>query len=263
VRDGGVLTDTPDFDKISALIHRPVVSFPWDGVSEDRWSCNDAIYTLYSSLQLAKPRIAWAPSPRSLFRATRMLREIQAGTAWAMVQALVPRDPNTIEREARIALLTAMIDPDVTTQSGGLLTSMIWSVFGKSDHHFYPVIYQIANLLRFRDEKKIGDMSTPATFAEQSLYPGLYSAFMAPRLNPISRQAILICPFARLCWLSRPPIYVRTDEFERLHCVDGPAVEWTDGFRIYVRQEEDGPSVMLADTEEKTLALGSGEEVDG
>ena len=229
-------------------------NFPWENVAEDRWAANDAIYTLYSSLQLAKPRIAWAPSPRSMFIASRLLRTVQSGTAHSMVQSLVPQDPDRIGREARISLLTAMLDPDVTTQSGGLLIRMFHDVFGTPVG--YPLaIEEMRQIMRFAEPDP--NTSTPATFYEQAMYPAMYPAFSASRLAVLPRQALVMMPFTKLCWLSRPPLYTRVNEFGHLHAVNAPAVEWADGFCLYVDRTEDENGRILHEPKYGTLYISS------
>ena len=229
--------------------------FPWTGVGEDRWAAQEAVTTLYASLQLPKPRIAWAPSPKSLHVASRMLRTVQAGTAYSMVQSLVPQGPDRIEREARVALLAAMLDPDVTTQSGGLLIGSFEGVFGRPQSA-PPAILQMRELLQFSEQGAPGT-SSPARFMEQCMWPSLYPGLQTPRLAVLSRQAMLIMPFAKICWLCRPPVYVRLDGTGGLHCDSGPAAEWSDGFAIWynaITQE----SRLLQMVE--AMALTAGEE---
>jgi hypothetical protein len=224
----------PDFDQISAIVqHRPDPAYPWAFASEDRWAAQEAVKILYASLQIAQPRFAWAPSPAAMHRASRMLRQVQAGTAYQMVQALVPvGDGDRIDREAKIALLAAMIDPDVTTQSGGLIINLISGVFGGPASGMFPALTDLRNQLKFA-ESDPSRTTAPATFMGQSLWPAFYPGFNVFRLSPIQRQAIIIMPFTRICWLCRPPLYIRTDENGRLHCADGPAAEWSDGFKVW------------------------------
>lgn len=223
-----------DFDAIDALM-KPVhfgPMFPWTHRTEDQWAAREAVKVLYASLSLPAPRMAWAPSPATMHRASRMLRTVQSGGSSNMVQALVPQGPDSIEREARVALLAMMIDPDVSTQSGGLIIKMIQDVFGRESTNEFPSLADMRRLLRF-DEKDPSGTWAPAMFAEQCMWPAFYGGFRVPRLEPLRSQALIIMPFAKLCWICRPPLYIRTDEFDRLHAVDAPAAEWPDGFKVY------------------------------
>lgn len=205
---------------------------PWQDVSEDRYAAQEAVITLYAALQIPKPRFAWCPSPATMHRASRMLRTVQHGTAYSMVQSLVPYNPDVIDRESRVALLTAMIDPDVSTQSGGLLINLIASVFGKGDD--WPVtVADMRHLIKFAEKDPSGTVA-PATFTEQAMYPALYPGLSTPRLSALQRQTTCIIPFTKLCWLCLPPKFVRFNEVGLLHCVDGPAAEWRDGYQIFV-----------------------------
>lgn len=222
----------PELEAILKLSPPKRSWLPWENVSEDRYAAQESVTTLYASLQLPKPRMAWAPSPASMHAASRMLRTIQAGTAHQMVQALVPKDGQGVDREARVALLTMMIDPDVSTQSGGLLIGMIQGVFGKQTVGEYQALDDLRDVMRF-EEKDPSGTRAPAMFKEQCLWPCFYPAFTAPRLYALRVQAVIIMPFAKLCWLCRPPLYIKTNYEGRLHCAEGPAAEWPDGFKVW------------------------------
>lgn len=225
--------ENPDFDNIQSVIQlRPKPAYPWSYTDEDRWAAQEAVKILYASLQLAMPRFAWAPSPGAMHKASRMLRTIQAGTSYQMVQALVPMGQmDRIEREARVALLAALIDPDVSTQSGGLIINMISGVFGGVGNP--PIaLWDLRQQLKF-PESDPSRTTAPPSFMDQSLWPAFYPGFGVQRLSALQRQAIIIMPFTKVCWLCRPPIYIRTDEYGRLHCADGPAAEWGDSFKVW------------------------------
>jgi hypothetical protein len=224
--------DYPSLEDIAAITRKPAPMFPWSYATEDRWAAQEAVMTLYASLQLPKPRFAWCPSPAAMHAASRMLRTVQAGSAYNMVQALVPQDGNKIEREARVSLLAAMIDPDVTTQSGGLIINMIAGVFGRPSGGPSQALSDLRDLLRFEEKDPSGTVA-PARFREQSLWPSFYPGFSVPRLSALQRQALIIMPFTKLCWLCRPPDFLLTDSYDRLHAVGGPAAQWSDGFAIY------------------------------
>lgn len=215
---------------------------PWEFVRQhDHTETRDPILTLYSALQLPAPRIAWAASPRSLFLATRMLRDVQAGMAYNMVQALVPQSmtpAERIDREARVALLTAMIDPNVTTQSGGLLINMLSQIFGSEDHYYPIAVHEMRNLMRFHADDPQSGNRAPG-FYEQALWPSMYPGLNLPRLKPLARHALVLMPFTKICWLCPPPKYIHRDEFGHLHCTTGPAAEWADGFCVYADRTPD------------------------
>jgi len=234
-------------DKIDALIHlnSPRSRLPWEGITEDRWAAQESVTTLYASLQIPKPRFAWCPSPKTMHVASRMLRKVQYGTAYSMVQSLVPRDGDHINREARVSLLTAMLDPDVTTQSGGLLIRMIEDVFGKPEStESAPAIIDLRRFLRFREEDPSGTVA-PATFYEQAFYPALYPGLAVPRLRALQSQALIILPFVKLCWLCRPPVEIHTNEFGQLHRAGGPAARWSDGFEVFCDRTPPEPKTEL------------------
>jgi len=233
-----------------AKIKRPIISFPWDNATEDQWAAREAVKILYASLSLPAPRMAWAASPATMYRASRMLRSVQAGGSYNMVQALVPQGPDRIEREAKVSLLAMMIDPDVSTQSGGLIIKMIEDVFGKGGES-HPALNDLRSNLSFKNEDPSGTWA-PATFREQSMWPAFYPGFTVPRLSALRRQSIILMPFAKLVWFCRPPLYIRTDELGRLHAVGEPAAAWADGFEVYCDRT---PKDKMLEVHAETKAL--------
>ena len=82
--------------------------------TEDQFAAREAIKTIYSALQMAPPRMAFCPSPKSMRVASQMLRQVQAGTAYKMVQALYV-SPNhtggTRDQIHRMACYRALSNP--------------------------------------------------------------------------------------------------------------------------------------------------------
>jgi hypothetical protein len=50
----------------------------------------------------------------------------------------------------------------------------------------------------------------------------------------IARSAGWIVPHVHVCWISERPNILRTDAKARLHCADGPALQYRDGWSAYV-----------------------------
>lgn len=217
---------------------------PWEHIMEDRWAAQEAVKVLYAALSLAPPRMAWCESPKGLFLATRRLRSVQHQTAQALVTSIIPPGTDGVEYKANVSLLTAMIDPDLVVQSGGLMIQSFQSVFGRADR-FDPILRQLRALFRFKATDPSGSWA-PAQFAEQCMWPADYSTFDVPRLRPLQTQALLLIPFAKICWFCRPPTILRTDGGQ-LWCEDGPVAAWSDGFTVYRNKELEGEAPVTSE----------------
>lgn len=207
----------------------PRYSLPWQNAIEDHWAAEEAIRSRYDSLNLKPPRFAWAMSPRGLFIATRMMRQVQVEQAYNMVRALVPVGADIVEAEAKRTLLTAMIDPKVTTQSGAWMGNHL---AGATAAAYHPAIAQLAGLIRFSDaDERPGDAKP--RFHEQVVYPALYGLYV------VARQAFCMIPYVHLVWLCVPPVYVQL-RGDDLSCENGPVARWPDGYEVWARRTERG-----------------------
>ena len=146
-----------------------------------------------------------------------------------------------------------MLDPNITTQSGALMRATLEARYGKADR-YPPAVDDLKLLLNFSDTYALGT-SAPASFREQAMYPALYPE---PSWWPVAAHAVTIMPFVKICFLSLPPTWTHTNSAGHLHCDDGPAMEWTDGFAVNVDLTQEYAKRVLAN--KKTLELPSGED---
>jgi len=228
---------------------------PWDGWVRDHIMAQDAIADMYRTVGLNPPRFAWATSPKAMYLASRMLRQVQAGSAQAMIAALVPATRSGYDNtdvEAKRALLTALLDPNITVQSGMLLRNRLEAQYGRSDN-FQPAVDDLRRILDFRDTHAPGT-SAPATYREQVMYPALYAH---AAWWPVAVQAVAIMPFVKICFFSYPPVLTYVNGGGHLHCESGPAMEWSDGFAVDVDLSKDERERALASS--RHLQISSGE----
>ena len=59
----------------------------------------------------------------------------------------------------------------------------------------------------------------------------------------IARSAGWIVPHERVCWVSERPRLLRTDASARLHCADGPALQYPDGWSVLCLEGRRGAGV--------------------
>ena len=49
----------------------------------------------------------------------------------------------------------------------------------------------------------------------------------------VANSAGWVVPYEHVCWVSERPAEVHADQRARLHCVDGPALRYRDGWSVY------------------------------
>ena len=61
----------------------------------------------------------------------------------------------------------------------------------------------------------------------------------------IAKSAGWIVPHEQVCWISERPTHIKTDTRGRLHCADGPALRYPDGWCAYVWKGVQLPAWMI------------------
>ena len=229
-------------DTMELAKRETAAGFPWNGVREDRYACEEVIAQMYAEagLRLKRPRFAWAQSPRSMVGAISMLRQIHIGTRQTMVTELVPYT-NPIETEQKRVLLDAILDVNLTVTMGANLRDRFAQMYGGGSMPM--AIKELADILaaQFTPPHK-GSLARPAGWRDWITYPVGYSESLLPRNGHWLRsQSLVFAPFVGICWLSRPPLYVKTEQ-AHLHSTEGPAVAFADGFEVFC--EYDFPNLL-------------------
>jgi hypothetical protein len=65
----------------------------------------------------------------------------------------------------------------------------------------------------------------------------------------IARDADWIVPHERVCWVSERPSLLRIDAAARLHCPDGPALQYRDGWSFYAWKGVEVPGWIIEHSE--------------
>jgi hypothetical protein len=68
----------------------------------------------------------------------------------------------------------------------------------------------------------------------------------------IAKSAGWIVPHEHVCWISERPQSLRTDARGRLHCADGPALQYRDGWSAYLWKGVQVPAWMIEHPEQIT-----------
>lgn len=70
----------------------------------------------------------------------------------------------------------------------------------------------------------------------------------------LGRCASWIVPYEHTCWISERPTLLQFDERGRLHCVDGPALRYRDGWSVYAWKGVSVPAWMIEHPERINLS---------
>ena len=195
--------------------------FPWQGVTEDRERLRDAINARYKALGLNPPRITFSRSPNGAFGALMYLRQMQTSQRQNVITAMTTGgDP--LDAEARSVFLESIIDPNLTVSLGASLRDTLLPGKGRS----LKPLTQLASILG----RRFSSPHRGAGWSDWVVYPVEHGLDY-----DIQAQCFCLLPFVRSVYVSLPPLFVKTDEDGNLHCEDGPAARFADGFEVYAR----------------------------
>lgn len=204
-------------------IRRPELDWPWQGVSEDREVVHDALTAIYAKLGYPRPRFNWARSPFAMFGAMQYLRQMQTQQRQVVVREIM-RGGNALEAEVRATFLEGILERDLTVSLGACLSSTILP--GKEKQPI--VLDELAEGLRRRFTPAPDGKPLPAGWKDWVLYP-----MKRPFNYALRTQTYCLFAFMRCVWICRPPQFIRTDDDGHLHCADGPAARWEDGYEVF------------------------------
>ena len=77
----------------------------------------------------------------------------------------------------------------------------------------------------------------------------------------IAKSASWIVPHERVCWIAERPDTLCTDAQGRLHCVDGPALRYRDGWSVHSWKGVQTPAWMI-EHPEQIPRLGFPEKIE-
>jgi hypothetical protein len=201
--------------------------FPWLNIAEDREVVHDALTGLYARLGLKRPRFTWARSPFAMMGAIRYMREMQTGTKGEAIKAMV-KGLDPIEAEIRSVFLDGIIDQNLSVTTGACLKNTLMGPNTSHTSGLLPIKELAENLAQ-----QFGNYGRVAGWKDWALYPVWHEFNYALRT-----QTLCIIPFVHVCWISRPPVMVKTDDEGHLHCADGPAVRFADGFEVWAEYKK-------------------------
>lgn len=217
-------------DGDAAQRNRSKGDFPWDQrtFGEDRFAAEEKVREVYASLKLNPPKVAWATSPAAMWSAVTMLK--QFAMKQRLVDSLVPAGGG-VETESKRALLSAIIDSDLTVSMGAPVARLFGWKRWECPPRVHRAIREADRIITHASRASAALARSPGTAAGYSdavLYPVLH----AEGIGSLAANAFCILPYARICWFCLPPLYVKTNPEGHLHSEDGPAIAWADGYSL-------------------------------
>lgn len=229
-------------DEMELVRKESAQGYPWSDVMEDRYAAELCVGSLYAAHKIPAPRAySWARSPRAMWGAIKLMRQFQKESRQNVVAGLIPMtDP--VETEAKRVMLDTVLDRTLSVTMGGNLAK----TFAMGHSQMRRSLVDLKRVLesQMAGIRGLGAGQREPTFAEMTLWP---VEKLPHQFFHLQRQAIIIAPFTHVCFFSRPPAYIYTDDHGHLHRVDGPAVRFEDGFEIWA-QQTDEESTALPDS---------------
>jgi hypothetical protein len=202
----------------------------------DRGIAEEAVELAYRSAKRDGPqRIIWCGSPIAIAKqiaAGSASRQIGRPLKPSMVEAVVgtPAPADHTARPATLSPLSALCVEDADTELfrpsvrlSHLATRLLGSPSILPRSSFREIAAPSEELAAF----------SASWFLGRGQRRSADAAALVSAIGEISRSASWFAPFENVCWLSEWPVDVRTDGRGRLHCADGPAVRYPDGYAVY------------------------------
>jgi hypothetical protein len=221
----------------------------WSGLRSstspgDRSEAEAGVVKAYAAAGLPPPRdIVWAGGPVELARAWAGERSAAGDNLRSLIVDLPCRKAEAgADRAVGLAVRIALAGEPRLTRVPAYCASIDEAVLRESER------------VRPHFRARLASIFTPRKRASLSFASSGYALQSAPSLGPleyfhdvcgltrqtqalcglwqIARNASWIVPHRQVCWLAQRPHVVRFDARGRLHCADGPAVAYRDGWSV-------------------------------
>lgn len=227
----------------------------WTGPS-DRDAVAHAVHTLYEAASLPAPPIIWAQSPVSLARQWKMKRlvvgdgvraSIFDGPAHRLLGALRRAERGAFPPRSAFADLTALLAHEGQRARIGAVARL------------KLLARVIVGLRHRRTWQSFRALSVSpydcAWVREAKGFAGLAPEDRAigDAIATLVGNVGWILPCTLACWLSERPVTLALDDRGRLHCKDGPALAYADGWRRFAWKGIEVPSAFIQHPERITL----------
>ena len=211
----------------------------------DRAAAEAGVVNAYAAAGLAPPsEIVWAGGPIELANSWARVRSSAGDNVRSLVVDLACRKSEAgVDRVIGLAVRVALAGEPRLSRVPAFCASIEEAVQREGE--------RVRPLLRAR----LASIFAPHKRASLSFASSSYALHSAPSLGPleflhdvcnlarqtkalrglwqIARNASWIIPHRQVCWLAERPHIVRHDARGRLHCPDGPAVAYRDGWSAF------------------------------
>jgi hypothetical protein len=211
----------------------------------DRKAAEVGVVTAYAAAGLPAPRdIVWAGGPVEIAHAWARSRDTAGDNVRSLVVDLVCRKAEAaVDRAVGLAVRVSLAGEPRLARVPAFCASIDEAVLRACERVRPSLRARLAGLFAPRKRALLSFASSSLGFhSAPSLGPleyfhdvcGLQRQTEALRgLWQIAENASWIVPHRDVCWLSERPQVVRHDARGRLHCADGPAVGYADGWSAY------------------------------
>lgn len=239
----------------------------------DRKAAEAGVVTAYAAAGLPPPRdIVWAGGPVAIAHAWARSRDTAGDNVRSLIVDLVCRKAEAaVDRAVGQAVRVSLAGEPRLARVPAFCASIDEAVLRACERVRPRLRTRLASLFAPRKRALLSFASSSFGFhSAPSLGPleyfhdvcGLQRQTEALRgLWQIAGNASWIVPHREVCWLSERPQVVRQDARGRLHCADGPAVGYADGWSAYAWKGVLVPSWIIERREFVTVrAIGAAQD---
>jgi len=227
----------------------------------------EGVRLVYRAAGLSPPHIVWCSSPRELAHAWAAAAsgdDIGANAGQRLLERPCRKGLQRIRRSGgnkaglmrtlfggeRSRVISDAVQAAVIEEAGGIRPQLIaWMNRPRR-----------SGGMRLRGRPAFAD----AGYGPRDLSCARLAAYVVEALNghagpalrglrPIAENAGWLVPHEAACWLSLGPDVLSADRYGRLHCGDGPAVRYPDGWSLYAWKGTPLPAWMIAQPKKITL----------
>ena len=211
----------------------------------DRKAGEDGVAKAYAAAGLPPPReIVWAGGPVEVASLWAGARNVAGDNVRALVVDLVCRKAEAaVDRAVALAVRVSLAGEPRLARVPPFCASIDEAVLRDCERVRPRLRTRLASVFAARKRASLsfasssfGLQSAPTLAALEYFHDvgGLQRQTEALRgLWQIARNASWMEPHRDVCWLAQRPRVVRQDPRGRLHCADGPAVTFPDGWSAY------------------------------
>jgi hypothetical protein len=217
-----------------------------DTTPGDRPVAEEGVRKAYAAAGLAPPRqIAWADGPYEMARVwTRSRRSAGDNVRHVVVDMIRRRAEAAIDRAVGLAVRTVLLEEAGLSRPLPFSMSIDEAVLRACELVKPPVRTRLLDFARLRSLRRPHDFASDsfgfhATVSLGTLeylhdVCGLRSQTRAlAGLWQIAKNASWMLPHEDMCWLAQRPDKLDVDANGRLHCANGPALSYRDGWSAY------------------------------